>query len=185
MILRQIALAALLALTACGGTDTLYTAPPAEVTDQVASRYRSVEVLDVSLPAYAAGDELLVSSEDGTLETGGVLWADTPTREVTLSLSRALSKITGARVAPAPWPFDSFPNARVDVREERVLAEGGALVLSGQYFVADLDGRQRDRARLFDLRAPLAPEAELQDVLAARSALIADLAVMIARDGLS
>ncbi len=185
MILRHIALAAALALTACTGTETLYATPPTEVSERIASRYKSVEVLEVSLPNYASGDEILVSATDGTLRTGGLLWADNPTREVTLSLSRALSEITGARVAPAPWPFDSFPNARVDVRVERFLAEGGThLVLRGQYFVADLDEQKRDRARLFDLRAPLPSEAALPDLLAARSALIADLAVMIARDGL-
>ena len=172
-------------LTACSSPDTLYTAPPAEVTERVSSRYSSVEVLEVSLPTYAAGEDLLLVSADGTLVTSDTLWADDPTRTVTLSLTRALTEITGARIASAPWPFNSFPGARVDVRVERFLAENGRLTLTGQYFVAAVDETGRDRARLFDLSTPLPPEAGLPDLLNARSALIADLAVMIARDGLS
>ena len=99
--------------------------------------------------------------------------------------SRALTEITGARVAPSPWPFDSFPAARVDVRVERLLAdETGRLTLSGQYFVADLDSRSRDRAQLFDLSTPIAEGTGLTGLLAARSRLVGDLAVLIARDGL-
>lgn len=185
MPIRLIALAAALSLVAaCSSPETFYTAPPAEVTERIPSRYASVEVLEVSLPTYASGEELLVASANGTLQTGDLLWADDPTRAVTLSLTRALTEITGARIAPAPWPFDTFPAARVDVRVERLLQEGPALVLTGQYFVAAIDGAGRDRARLFDLSAPLPPEAALSDLLTARSALIAELAVMIAGDGL-
>ena len=184
VIQKLFTIAALGLMVACSSPETLYTAPQPEVTERVKSRYSSIEVLEVSLPTYAAGEEVLVASSGGALVTGDTLWADDPTRAVTLSLTRALTEITGARIAPAPWPFDAFPGARVDVRVERFLSEGGALHLSGQYFVADLSGNGRDRARLFDLTAPLPPEATLSDLLTARSALIADLAVMIARNGL-
>ncbi|MXQ06882.1 hypothetical protein GQ651_03385 [Alphaproteobacteria bacterium GH1-50] len=186
MPLRPIALAMGLAvLTACGPSDTFYTAPQTEVTERIPSRYSSIEVLEVSLPLYASGEDVLVQSTGGTLQAGENLWADDPTRAVTLSLTRALTEITGARVAPSPWPFDSFPAARVDVRVERLLAdESGRLNLSGQYFVADLDSRARDRARLFDLSTPVSDPANLSELLAARSRLVGDLAVMIARDGL-
>lgn len=185
MILRPLLVVLSFAvLGACSGPDTFYTAPPAEISERVQSRYASVEVLEVSLPTYAAGEDVLVSSADGALVSGDTLWADDPTRSVTLSLTRALAEITGARVAPAPWPFDSFPGARVDVRVERLLSENGRLMLSGQYFVAALDDSGRDRARLFDLSAPLTEQGGFAELLDARSTLFAELAVMIARDGL-
>ena len=80
-------------------------------------------MLSVSLPNYASGEDLLVASTDGTLVNGQTLWADDPTREMTLSLARSLTEITGARVAPQPWPFDSAAEARVDVRIERHFME--------------------------------------------------------------
>ena len=171
-------------LIGCSSSVTLYTSPQAEVVERIPSRFSSIEVLTVSLPTYASGEELLVTSTDGTLVTGNTLWADDPTREITLSLARSLTEITGARVAPQPWPFDSVAEARVDVRVERLLASNGTLLLRGQYFVAATDGESPDRARLFDLSRPLSPEASLQEILAARSAVLAELAVMIARSGL-
>lgn len=175
----------ILALAACSGPERLLPTPQTVAVERVASRYASIEVLEVSLPTYAAGEEIVVEAEGGALQTSDLLWADDPTRAVTLALTRNLSEVTGARVAPSPWPFDSFPSARVDVRVEQFLtAQDGTIRLSGQYFVADMDGRGRDRARLFSLATPFTADGGPNSAVEARGKLVADLAVMIAKDGL-
>ena len=186
-MIHRIVFAALLSsglLMGCTNSVTLYTSPQTTVTERIPSRYKSVEVLNVSLPTHASGENLLVASTDAILVTGEKVWADDPTREITLSLARSLTEITGARVAPQPWPFDTIAEARVDVRVERLFLANGALVMSGQYFVAALDGAGTDRASLFDLSRPLSPDADLPEIITARSSMLAELAVMIARSGL-
>lgn len=173
-----------LLLTACGAEERRVAAPPVVVDERVASRFGSVEVLEVSLPTSAAGEEIMIEDADGALILTELLWADDPARAMTLQLTRNLTEITGATIAPEPWPFDGFAAARLDVRVERFVAgPTGAVTLSGQYFVADLDGRGRDRARLFSLTTQTSG-LTVSDAARARSALVADLALLIARDGL-
>ncbi|MGR3500984.1 PqiC family protein [Pseudaestuariivita sp.] len=169
-------------IAACGGQDVLATAPKVAVTERVPSHFRSIEVVEVSLPNYASGEQVAVS-EDGALVLSDVLWADDPVRAVTLSLARNLTELTGARVAPEPWPFDGFAAARVDVRVEELLVVDGALRMSGQYFVADLDGLGRDHAHLFDVAAPLT-DLTAGTTAAGRAVLIATLAREIAKTAL-
>jgi uncharacterized lipoprotein YmbA len=183
--MKPIALIALVFLAACGAEERLLPAPQVASVERVASRYASIEVREVSLPAHASSEEIYIEAEGGGLTVSDLLWADDPTRAVTLALSRNLAEITGARVAPEPWPFDAFPAARVDVRVERFLSTAnGTLSLAGQYFVADLDGRGRDRARLFSLTTTLPADASPTAVAEARARLISELAVTIAKDGL-
>lgn len=185
MIRPTLALVLLATVAACSGPDRLLPTPQTVAVERVASRFSSIEVLEVSLPTYAAGEEIVVEVVGGGLEASDLLWADDPTRAVTLALSRNLAEVTGARVAPQPWPFDSFPSARVDVRVEQFLtAADGTIRLSGQYFVADMDGQGRDRSRLFSLSTPFTNEDGINGAVVARGKLVADLAVLIARDGL-
>jgi len=178
-------LATLTALAACGGPATQFVVPAASLTESVAVSTRSVEVLDVSLPTYAASDEITVQGADGALtSSGSVLWADTPERAITLELSRALGTITNAQVAPEPWPFRDFADARLDVRVETLLAgPDGIFRATGQYFVASEIGRA-DRARRFALSTPYDVAAGPAAIAAARGIVIRDLALLIARDGL-
>lgn len=172
-------------LAACGADDRFIATPQVAATERIPSRFSSIEVREVSLPAYAASEEIFIQDTSGGLVASELLWADDPTRAVTLALARNLAEITGVRVAPEPWPFDAYPAARVDVRVERFLtAPDGALTLAGQYFVADIDGRGRDRARLFDLSQPLDPSASATAAAEARARLVTALALMIAKDGL-
>lgn len=178
-------LGALICLSACGGASDRYAVTKPQVTQTQSIAFRAVEVREVSLPAYAADDEITVQAADGRiLSDGGVLWADTPDRAVALELSRYLAQITRARVASSPWPFEALPDARLDVRFETLVAgDDGQYRASGQYFVAVADGR-RERSGLFELSLPYDPAAGPSAIASARGQIIVDLAAFIARNGL-
>lgn len=179
-------LAALILLVAgCGGTSDLYPVRPPEVTETISISLRSVEVRDVSLPSYAASDEIAIEDASGKLLTdGAMLWADAPKRAVSLELSGHLARLTGRRIAPEPWPFEELPQARLDVRFESLLAGADAeFRATGQYFVAVSDGG-RERAGLFALSVPFDPAGGPQAIAAARGEVILELAKHIARNGL-
>lgn len=165
-------------------TSPIYVPQVASVTEErVASRYRSVEVVEVTMPTYAEDEEIYVRDGDGALSALGPFWADAPSRSVTLQLARELGAITGVRVAPEPWPYRSFAEVRVDVRiEDFVATSSGAFLISGQYFVAP-DSGERERAGRFEITAPLSAMTSA-GIAAARSNAVGQLAVKIAREGL-
>lgn len=171
-------------LASCGTNADRYTAAPPAVTQSISIRFGSVEIREVSLPTYAAADEIHQQAEGGVLKSDtAILWADAPERAVALDLARNLTKLTGARVASEPWPFEAFPEARLEVRFEDLLpGSDGVLRASGQYFVGVEDGRER--AGLFDLSVPFAADGGPAAIAAARGQIILDLAEFIARDGL-
>lgn len=174
-------------LGACGvEPPALLTTPPSAELQSVRIAYRSVEVRDVSLPDYAAGEDVYVEGPDRALRPlDTVLWGDDPERAVTLQLTRDLATISGAQVASSPWPLAEFPQAELDVRVEEFVADArGQFRMSGQYFVAPREGVGRDRAGVFALSAPVPPGAGPLGFAAARSAVVAQLAELIARDGL-
>lgn len=181
---RVLSLALLAFLAACGSAERFAVTTP-EVTQQTRIAFASVEVRDVSLPSYAAGDEITLQQEDGTLTSSSdVLWADAPERAIALELSRNLARLTGRRIASEPWPFEAFPDARLEIRFADLIATTtGAFRTSGQYFVAVADGR-RERSGLFELSVPFDPAAGPNAIAQARGQLILDLARFIARDGL-
>ncbi|MEO3416952.1 ABC-type transport auxiliary lipoprotein family protein [Roseovarius sp. CAU 1744] len=173
------------AIGGCGGTPDLYSVTPPAVDESVRIGFGAVEVRDVSLPTYAAADEIAVRDETGKLVTdAGTLWADSPERAVALELAGHLARLSGARVASEPWPFEAFPDARLDVRFENLLAGGdGQLRATGQYFVGVPEGR-RERSGLFDLSVSFDPDGGPQAIAQARGQIILDLAKFIARNGL-
>ncbi|MEM9577909.1 MAG: ABC-type transport auxiliary lipoprotein family protein [Pseudomonadota bacterium] len=175
---------ALVALSACGGASDRYIVTSPQATQSQRIAFRAVEIRDVSLPAYAADDEIVRRAADGKLVSDGVLWADTPDRAVALELSRHLAQITGARVASNPWPFEALPDARLDLRFETLVAGvDGSFRTTGQYFVAVADGR-RERSGIFNLSVPFDPEAGPAAVAAARGEVILNLAAYLARTAL-
>lgn len=182
-LLPVICTAALLA--ACSSPDVRYSVPTTYAGDKIRTSVRSIELREVSLPAYAAADEISVQDETGAIVAdGSALWADQPVRAISLELSRALSQITNAQVAAEPWPFESFPQARLDVRIEQLLAStDGTFRASGQYFLAALEGG-RDRSGTFDLAIPFDAEAGPPAISAARGEVIAQLARYIAEKAL-
>lgn len=176
---------ALAALVACTGAPDRYAVPSPAVTDRQAIAFRAVEIREISLPAYAASDEVSQQGADGRVTSEwGVLWADTPERAVALELSRHLSRLSGARIASAPWPFEAFPDARLELRFESLIAgEDGQFRATGQYFVAVANGG-RERSGLFDLDVAFDPAGGPQAIAAARGQIILDLARFIAVNGL-
>lgn len=176
---------AIAALAACGGPpDQRLAVPKAAVEVKHPIRYATVSVREVSLPSYAALEQIYVADETGLLTSReGVIWADDPVRAVTLEISRYLSNITGAQVAGEPWPFNEPAQATLEVRIEDMLARSdGTFKLAGQYFISSEGGR--GRTRLFDLNVPIAGEARVAAIASARSEAVRDLALEIARSGL-
>ncbi len=184
--MNRLALLLPLFLMACASPEIRVPASVPAPTQSVRIAYPSVEVREVSLPSYAALEEIFYQDESGTLTAlPDLLWADDPTRAFTLGLTRSLAALTNANVAPEPWPFDDFPAARVDVRVEDLLAlPSGQMRLSGQVFIAPLDGQRRGTSELFDLTVQMQAPVTSASVAAARSQLILDLAAFIAERGL-
>ncbi|EPX86401.1 hypothetical protein ruthe_01216 [Rubellimicrobium thermophilum DSM 16684] len=187
MTLRLLCLAALVLPVACAPAPLRVAVPPVTVAERIPSAFATVELLDVSLPAYAETDDIFVQDEGGALRRlGRTRWADEPARAFTLDLAQALADLTGARVAPEPWPFEDRAAARVDVRLSEAVADRarGEYVLRGQIFVAAQDGTGRDRAGAFRIAVPLPPDPGPAAIAAARAGATLMLAQEIAAKGL-
>ncbi len=148
----------LLALTmsACGSDDLfLVSTPP--LASVVPVYPRSIEVLDVVLPAYAAQADILVQEADGALRPlGGALWADDPQLGITHALARQLDLGTTATAAPEPWPLFDSPDRRVQVTIDRMVARAsGEMELGGQFAILSPSGGAQEYLRRFDIRQPL------------------------------
>jgi len=189
---RPLVLALLVLSAACSSTPEQRIAvpsTPAEVKQQRIA-FGTVQLREVSLPSYAAGEEIFVADATGLLSARpGLFWADDPARAITLELARHLGRVTGARVVSEPWPFDTPAEAEVELRVEEMVARAtGGFRLAGQYFVTSESGRAR--ARLFAIKVPLPPSEDAEtgiDATAlaqARGQAVRDLAVEIARNGL-
>ncbi|WP_259990259.1 membrane integrity-associated transporter subunit PqiC [Sulfitobacter sp. S190] len=183
MILKNLMLAATIGLlAACGNPDRIAVTSPA-INENIRIGFRSVEVKDVSLPSYAAADEIAQQGPDGTLVTSSVLWADAPERAVALEISRNLARLSGARIASEPWPFEEEPAASLDVRfADLVAGTDGVFRATGQYFVGVYQGRER--SGLFDLSVAYDPAAGPAAIAQARGRVVLDLTKFIARNGL-
>lgn len=179
-------LAALALVSACSGGVERYAvpAPVAETLPRLSSRYASIEVRQVSLPTYAASDEIASRSADGAITSDkSLLWADEPARAMTLELARYLGTITRSQVAAEPWPFLDRADALVDIRVEEMVADAdGTFRLSGQYYVAP-DSGVGGRSGVFDLSRPIAGKGA-GAIAAARGAVVRALAEEITRKGL-
>ncbi|MEP1614098.1 MAG: ABC-type transport auxiliary lipoprotein family protein [Roseobacter sp.] len=177
--------AMLFLIAGCGAPSERYAVSSPDATQTHRIAFRAVEIRDVSLPSYAADDQIVLGATDGRLvNAGDVLWADTPERAISLSLSRHISKITGARVASNPWPFEALPDARLDLRFQTLLAgEDGQYHAKGLYFVAVGDGR-RERSGLFDLTVAFDPVGGPAAIAQARGQVVLDLAAFLSRSAL-
>lgn len=185
-LLTASALSAATLMAACSTEPDLYVAPKPEAVQAVRISYTSVAVQEVSLPTYAASQDISVADASGKISPASdSLWADEGTRAVTLSLAQGLSDATNARVAPAPWPFLNRPDVTVDVRFESFVADAsGQFTLRGMYFIAPEDASRADRSRSFEITEAYDATAGIPAIAAARSAAMAKLAQDIATRGL-
>lgn len=142
----------------------------------------SAMVRTVSLPGYAATEEIARERTDGLIATNeDVLWADLPERAVTLFLVQSLSDILGNDIGPEPWPFVALPDVSIDVRVARMLAGAdGDFQLSGRFYVGGDGIDYRNTTDGFDIRVPMADQS-LASISAAQSAALVQLSEQIAR----
>ncbi|MAM61106.1 PqiC family protein [Maritimibacter sp. UBA3975] len=150
---------ALILLAACGNDgpryliDTGPTRPDAVQRVSVAT----LEIMDVSLPAYAEDSEIMLENDNGALvAVDNALWADDPQRAVTQLLTDEIARTSTATTASEPWPLENPPQAAVHVRvSEMVARENGTLDLRGQYAISSYGYVIRERIERFDISVPL------------------------------
>lgn len=145
------------ALTACGDNKSRFLiAPVAKQTEQRVS-VASIEVRDVSLPAYAAASEMMVEGADGALRpVKKALWADDPMRGITGMLARTLDLRSTAAAAAEPWPLADPAQVQLEVRiDEMVARADGNFGLTGQFALSSAMGATRDRLQRFDIKVPM------------------------------
>jgi uncharacterized lipoprotein YmbA len=186
-MLRLIPFALIALLAGCSSDPELrYAVPDVAPGEQIPVRARTVEIREVTLPSYAEQQEIYVETAEGALvSNSSLLWADDPTRAITMTLSRTLSAATSARVAAEPWPFEDTPNARVEVRiDEMVAGNTGLFRLSGQYFITSPDRIVHEHAHDFAITAPYDIAGGAQSIAQARAMAVRDLARNIAQEGL-
>ncbi len=155
---RLIGTLALAVLVACSGTTTRIAYPPVTSDLKLRALVGSALVQTVSLPAYAAAEELAVETAPGVItSTGELLWADLPDRAVTLKIASHLDEILSATVGPEPWPFPGLPDVNIDIRVSDMVARAdGQFHLSGQFYVGGDGIDFRNSSTPFDIAIPLA-----------------------------
>lgn len=182
MIKHLLTTAALTALVACAGPINRVEMTRLSSSLELQAAVSSAVVRSVSLPSYAAAEEVSLESPEGLITTdGAVLWADEPERATTLTLSRHLNDILNATVGPDPYPFAGIPDVAIEVRVEEMLARNnGIFSLRGQYFIGGDGIDFPNQARSFEFTTALAGEG-LNGVARAQSQVILDLAEDIAK----
>ncbi|MDF0600239.1 ABC-type transport auxiliary lipoprotein family protein [Psychromarinibacter sp. C21-152] len=202
MTIRAIATGLLaMTLVACGegGPRYLVESPTSEL--RVRSAVRTLLVRTVSLPTYAADEEIAFQDDEGVVRTMNFgLWADEPERATTLTVTRHLNAMTSAKVAPEPWPLPRPPEGVVDIRIETYIATNAdTFRISGQYFLGseepepednfddpDYEPRTQppplpDRVGVFDISVALVGEGP-SAIATAQAAALTRLSEKIARD---
>jgi hypothetical protein len=182
--MRYTGLFLILLTAACGsGNEARFLIDPPAATAELPVRVSTIELREVSLPAYAAAVEIARQEDTGALRNlPDTLWADDPVRGVTTALALALDRATTAAAAAEPWPLDEPAQARVEVRVERMVAgPDGQFRFAGQYAIASPDGIVRERLRRFDITTPVAAEGAA-GIADASGAAISRLAAEIAAE---
>lgn len=166
-------------LAACGGNEDLYLIGTNTSAGETRVSTRSIEVKEVTLPAYAAASEIAYQTPEGALKTAkGVLWAEEPRAAVTRIIAERLDTGTTANAAAEPWPLLDGPDTTVTVRIDRMVARAdGQFELSGQFATSSFNGR--DRLRRFSILQPLA-DSSPATIATTTGAALAELSGQIA-----
>ncbi len=181
-MIRTLPLAFVALLAACATPlDRIAMAPPASALE-LRPLVGSAMVRTVSLPSYAAAEEVARELPGGIIASNeDVLWADEPERAVTLVLTQSLSDILNTRVGPEPWPFVGLADVSIDVRvAEMIAGADGNFRLTGQYYVGGDGIDFRNSADAFDIRVAM-PDQSLSSISTAQSTALVQLAEQIAR----
>ena len=170
------------ALAACSSPILRMDLVPVQSDLRLRALVSSVMLRTVSLPTYAAEEEVSVQNESGLIASDGeVLWADEPQRAATLAVTRHLNDILSATVGPDPWPFVDLPDVVVEVAVSDYLAtNAGVFRLRGQYFIGGDRIDFPKVVRSFDYTVPIAAEG-IGGVAPAQSQALLLLAEDIAR----
>ncbi|SFS06079.1 PqiC family protein [Yoonia litorea] len=141
----------------------------------------SAMVRTVSLPTYAAAEEIAVEQAGGLIATSeDILWADDPERAVTLFLTQSLADILNTTVGPEPWPFVGLPDVSTDVQVAQMIAGAdGTFRLTGQVYVGGDGINFRNSADTFAIVVPMVDQS-LASISAAQSAALVELSELIA-----
>lgn len=158
--MRIFAALALAALAACSGPTTRLDMSPVASTLELRAIVGSAMVRTVTLPTYAAAEELATETPEGLISsTSDILWADDPQRAVTLKITQHLSEILNATIGPEPWPFVGLPDVSIDIRVARMLAGAdGVFRFAGQYYIGGDGIDFPNRAYSFDIAQPIVGE---------------------------
>lgn len=168
-------------LAACGADPARIAVMPETSTMRENTRSETVEIVEVSLPAYAQDQEIAVGTAAGALLLAeDAQWADEPDRALTASLVRNLTAISRAEIAASPWPLTGYAEAELTVRVDQMLVgPDGVLVMSGQYAIAREEGPQAIKP--FAITVPV-PVLDTVNVAHAHEIAWRELAETIVRD---
>lgn len=180
MFKKMIVLTAV-ALAACAPPLDRLALTPLPSAMELRPLVRSAMVRTVSLPTYAAAEEIHFETASGLIASNeDVLWADSPERAVTLILTQTLSDILNTDVGPDPWPFVGLPDVAIDVRVARMIAGAdGVFYLTGQYFVGGDGIDFPNSSRTFAISKPM-PDQSLQSIATAQAEALLALSEQIA-----
>lgn len=183
MLKPILTLAALGVVAACGSTVTRLNMPNVTPTASVRSDVGSVMIRTVSLPTYAATEEISIETAPGVITSDGdLLAADDPARAVTLALIQGVGDTLDANVGPDPWPFVGLPDVAIDVQVSDMLGSAvtGNFRLAGQYYVGGDGIDYPNQTRGFAIDVPMAT-LDIPGAVVAQGVAVAQLAEEIAR----
>lgn len=181
-MLKKYSLLAVVALAACAAPADRLAMQHVPSALELRPLVRSVMIRTVSLPTYAAAEEIAFESAQGLISSNdAILWADDPQRAVTLAISTSVGDIINTDVGPDPWPFVGLPDVSVDIRVTQMLAGAdGQFRLKGQFFVGGDGINYPNSAHGFDISQPM-PDQSLPSIATAQAAALLVLSEDIAR----
>lgn len=172
----------LVLLAGCTGAPSdRFSIAPIESALSVETSADTISLRDISLPSYAKEPGIFVQNAQGAIvPVPKADWADDTGRAMRLYLVRSLSDITGAQVAPDPWPLEGLPEAEVRIDVEQMFVDSsGTMRLSGQFSVRRDVAVSRNRIRQFDVTTK-ARSSSAADVVEAHGRAWQELAKIIA-----